>query len=159
MTVAPAVVRRAQVRPPLHHPTRDAHARLRGVEALVLAPAARVLRNAAGLHDLVGMPCAVPVGGPLPHVADHAAEAVAVYWEGLDGRGALEPVFEEVLPGKLTLPGVRHVPAARSELRTPAVLGAVEPATRGMLPLGLGRQDLAGPARVRLDVGEGDVHH
>ena len=77
-TIAPAIVGRAQVRAALDHLARNPDLRLAGVVALLLAPAARILRDAA-------RPCRVglvlggePVGGPFPDVADHVVEAVAV---------------------------------------------------------------------------------
>jgi hypothetical protein len=50
--------------------------------------------------------------GPLPHVANHVEKAVAVRRKGLDRRGAFEAVLCKILPGKLPLPGIRHVTAA-----------------------------------------------
>src|SRR5262249_44227973 len=149
-TVAPAVVRRAQVRATLHHPPRDADPRLGGIVALVLAPAARVLRSAAGLHGLLGMPRPVPVARPLPDVADHVLEAVAIGREGIDRGPALETILEQVLPGELPLPGIRHVPAAGGELLAPGIFRAVQAAAGSVLPLGLGGQDLASPAGIPL---------
>ena len=59
---------------------------------------------------------------------------------------------------EFALPGVGHVLAAGRELVAPGELRAVEPAARGELPFGFGRQLLAGPVRVGLGVAIGDVH-
>ena len=48
--------------------------------------------------------------------------------------------------------------AAGRELVAPGKLGAVEPAARGELPFGLGRQVLAGPFGVGQRVGERHMH-
>ena len=91
----------------------------------------------------------VEVGRPLPDVAGHVEQAVAVGREGLDRRGALVPIGPQVLPRELALPGVGHHPALGRELVAPGVDGAVQPAAGGELPLGFGRQRLAGPRGVR----------
>ncbi len=57
------------------------------------------------------------------------------------------------------MPGIGHGSAIRLAGVAPGKLGAVEPAARGELPLGLGRQLLAGPRRVGLGVAIGDVDH
>ena len=92
------------------------------------------------------------VGGPLPDVSGHVEEAVTVDRERADGRGTLEAVGGEVLPGEFALPGVGHHPAAGRELVPPYESGALEPTARRELPLGLGRQRLAGPGGVGLHV-------
>src|SRR6516164_7797914 len=77
-TVAAAVIGRTQVRAALQHLARDADVRLAAVVAALLRRAAWILRRAAGAYrrDLVAD--AVPVGGPLPDVADHVVEPVTV---------------------------------------------------------------------------------
>src|SRR6266581_5288660 len=78
-TVAEAVVRGAEVRAALDHLARDAELRLVRVVALGLRDDARVDgRAAAGLDDLVGAGGDVPVARPLPDVARHVVEPVAV---------------------------------------------------------------------------------
>src|SRR3954468_4369072 len=125
-SVAQAVARRAQVRSALDHPPRDGGVGSRG--------AARGWGG--GLVEAVR--------GPLPHVAGHVEEAVAVGREGAGGRSAFVAVEREVLPRKLALPGVRHGPAVRERLMAPGVGRALESSARGVLPLGLGRENLAG---------------
>src|SRR5262245_13299670 len=99
----------------------------------------------------------VPVGRPFPDVPGHVVEVVAVRWEASDRRRALVAVELRVLPGELALPAVRHRLAVREVLVAPGERRAVEPAARGVLPLGLGRQLLARPRRVRLGVLTRDV--
>src|SRR5689334_20541960 len=69
--VAPAVVRRAEMRAALQHLARNADIGLAGVVALLRARPAGILRNAAGLRRIRRMLRRIPIGGPLPHVADH----------------------------------------------------------------------------------------
>ena len=64
-----------------------------GVVAAFLAPAARILRNAASLRRVGFVLWRVPVGGPFPDVADHVVEAVAVRRERSHRRGAFEAVL------------------------------------------------------------------
>ena len=156
--VAPAVVRRAQVRAAFDDLAGNLDVGGRRVVAALLASAARILRNAASLRRVGFVPGRVPVGGPFPDVADHVVEAVAVRRERRDRRGAFEAVLVMVLARKFALPGVGHVLAAGRELVAPGVVGAVEPAARREFPFGFGRQLLAGPARVSERVGERHVH-
>ena len=141
-TVAQAVVRRAEVRAALDHLAREAFAvprRWRAARFLVL-----------GRRE--------PVARPLPDVAAHVVEPVAVRREAADRRGALEAVLLQVLPRELALPGVRHRPAVREVLVAPGEGRPVEAAAGGVLPLGLGRKLLARPGRVGLRVLVGDLH-
>src|SRR5262245_28378938 len=135
--VAPAIVGRAQVRSALEHLPGNPDIRLARIVALRLAPAARVVGNAARAERLGLVLGPVPVGGPFPHVADHVVDAVSVWREGVDRRRALIAVGEEILPRKLALPGVRHVPAPGRQLVAPCELDALEPAARGVLPFRL----------------------
>src|ERR1700710_2099960 len=112
---------------------------------------ARVLWDAASLQR-IRLVLGVPVGGPLPHVADHVGDIVAVRWKCPDRRGALVAVGGEILMREITLPGVGHLPATRCQLATPGKWSAIEPTTGGKLPLGLGWQLFARPLRVSLCV-------
>jgi hypothetical protein len=58
---------------------------------------------------------------------------------------------------KGALPGVGHTTAARRELAAPRELGLIKSAARGVLPLGLRRQLLAGPGGVGFGVPVGDM--
>ena len=89
----------------------------RGSKLRVALAAARIVERAAGLLDLAVV--LVPVGGPLPDVAGHVVEAVAVGRKRADRRRPLVAVLEQVLPGELALPGVGHRLAARRELVAP----------------------------------------
>ena len=156
--VAAAVVRRAKVRAAFDDLARNPDLRLVRVVARGLGAAARVLRNAAGLRRVGFVLRRIEIGGPFPDIADHVVDAVAVRRKCGHRRSALEAVLVVVLVRKLALPGVRHVLAARRELVAPREFRAVEPAARGELPLGFGRQFLAGPLRVSLRIGEGHMH-
>src|SRR5215831_7590408 len=133
-TVAAAVIGRAQVRAALQYLARDADVRLAAVVAAFLRRPARILRRAAGpgCGDL--MLRAIPVGGPLPDVANHVVEPVAVRWIRRDGRSARITVSARVLVWKIPLPGVGHVPVLRSELIAPREFRAIEAPTCRELP-------------------------
>src|SRR6478736_3929663 len=109
--VASAVVRRAQMRAAFDDLLWNLHVGRSGVVAVVLAPAARVLRNAAGLWGVGFVPRRVPVGRPLPDVADHVVKSVTVWRKCADRRRALEAVRIGVLVREFTLPGICHVTA------------------------------------------------
>src|SRR6516164_3529439 len=158
-TITPAVIRGAQMRPALQYLPWDADVRLAAVVATLLRSAARILGRATrtGRGDLVTR--AVPVRRPLPDVADHVVETVAVRRIGRYGRGTCIAVGARVLVRKFSLPGVRHVPLLRREFIAPGEFRTIEPAARSKLPLRLGRQLLAGPVGVGLGVAIGDVHH
>src|SRR5262249_22462109 len=132
---------------------------LAGVVAAVFAAAARIARRAAWVRGIDLVLRREPVGGPLPGVADHVVHAIAVARKRAHRRRAREAVALEVLVGELALPSVGLVLAARRELVAPGVLGAVEPAARGVLPLSLGGQLLAGPLPIGQHVLVGHVHH
>ena len=156
--VAAAVVRRAEMRAALEHLARNFDVGLAGIVARVLAAAARIFRNAAGLRRIGFVLRRVPVGGPFPDIADHVVQAVAVRRKRRHRRGALVAVLVEILARKFALPGVGHVLAAGREFIAPGELGAVEAAARGKLPFGFGRQVLAGPSRIGQRIGIRDVH-
>src|SRR6188508_2393617 len=95
--VAAAVVRRAQMRAALDDLAGNPDLRLAGVVAVLLEPAARIFRDAAGLRRIRLVLLRIPVGGPLPDVADHVVHAVAVRRERGHRRGALETIVVVVL--------------------------------------------------------------
>src|SRR6476661_7286525 len=76
--VASAVIRRAQMRAAFDDLLWNLHVGRSGVVAVVLPPAARVLRNAAGLRRIRLMLWRIPVGRPFPDVADHVVEAIPI---------------------------------------------------------------------------------
>jgi hypothetical protein len=155
--VAEAVVRRAEMRAALDHPTWDVLAGLARVVARFGRGDARVGRDAARAHDLVRMARDVPVGRPLPDVPGDVVEPVPVRREAAYRGRPLVPVELRVLPGKLALPAVRHCLPVGEVLVSPGERGTVEPAARGKLPFGLGRKLLARPTGVRIGVLVGDV--
>ena len=157
--IAPAIVGRAEMRAALQHLARDAHGGLARVVARFQRAAARILRHAAGLGRVGGVPGRIPVGRPFPDIADHVVHAVAVGREGAHRRGAGEAVGHFVVAREVALPGVGHVLAGGREFLAPGELCAVEAAARGKFPLGLGRQLLAGPFGIGLGVLVGDLHH
>src|SRR5687767_12831382 len=77
-TVAPAVVGRAEMRAPLQNLARNRNLRRVWVVADVGTRAARVHRDAARLWGVSRMSWLIPIAGPLPHVADHVMQSVAV---------------------------------------------------------------------------------
>jgi hypothetical protein len=99
-----------------------------------------------------------PVGGPLPDIADHLVQTVAVRRVSADGGGTAVPVVQRVLGGEGALPDVAEVLAVGGELVAPGIAGLVEPAAGGALPLSLGRQASAGPGAERYRVRPRDVH-
>src|SRR5262245_24070514 len=110
--------------------------------------AARVLGDAAWLCRIGGMARVEPVGGPLPHVADHVMKPVPVGGKGGHWRRSLIAVCGEILPGEATLPEVGHELSSWDELVAPGKLSAIATAPRGVLPFGFARQVFAGPARI-----------
>src|SRR4051794_33034990 len=119
-----AIVRRAKVRAALNHLAWDPDVRETAVVTVLLAAAARVLWNAASLRRVGRMPGRVPVGRPLPDVADHVVEAVAVGRVGGYRGGALIAVAGQVLLRENALPCIGQVAAAGCEFTAPRVFGA-----------------------------------
>ena len=155
--VTAAIVRGAQVRAAFDHLARDLD--VRRVVARGLGPTARVLRDAAGFGCVGLVLWRIPVGRPLPHVADHVVDAVAVRWERRHRRGSFVAVERKILVRKTALPGVGHVLAAGRELVTPRKLGAVKTATRGELPFRFRRQLLSDPPGIGFGIAVRDVNH
>ena len=118
----------------------------------VAAGATSLLTGARGPSAL-GVARGEVLARPLPDVPGHVDQAVAVRGELADRGGALVAVEQVVLHGEVALPGVGHHPSPRGELVSPGEHGAVETAAGRELPLGLGRQLLAGPGGVRQRVG------
>ena len=95
---------------------------------------------------------------PLPDIADHVVDAVAIRRERLDRRRALITIERLVLVRKRPLPGVGHLFSRGRQFIAPGEFRPLETAARRVLPLGLGRQFLARPTRVSLRVAIGDMH-
>src|SRR5258705_8322152 len=90
--VATAIIRRAQMRAAFQNFPGNSDLRLAGIEAPLLAAAARILGNTARLRRVRFMLLRVPVGRPLPDISDHVVNAVAVRRKGRDRRGAIKTV-------------------------------------------------------------------
>src|SRR5688500_7324603 len=99
----------------------------------------------------------IPIGGPLPGVANHVVETVAVWWKGTDRGGPLEAIEREILDWEFALPVVGEHFSFRRELVAPGEVLSYEAAARGEFPFGFGRNCLAGPLGVGLDILPGDV--
>src|SRR5580704_3407836 len=136
--IAAAVIRRAQMRAAFDYFAGDFDLRLAGGVALRLAAAARIFRNATRLRRVGLVLLRVPIGGPLPDIADHVVDAVAVGRKRRYGRRAIETVLAAVLVREIALPVIGVVFPAGRELVAPGELGALEAAARGEFPFGLG---------------------
>src|SRR5437868_4793904 len=91
---------------------------------------------------------AEPVGAPLPGVAAHVVEAEAVRRERINGGGAVVAVIERVVRWERAVPDVASLLAAGRQVIPPRIALLFEAAARGVLPLRLRRQALAGPRAV-----------
>src|SRR5262249_41485769 len=135
--VAQAVARSAEVRAALDHPAGDVRPRATDVVARLRCLDARVARwRAARARGRVS-PCAarrVVVAGPLPDVAGHVEQPVAVRGEQSDGCRAAPSLRAGVAPRKAALPEIRHQLAAGRLLVAPGENCELESASRGILP-------------------------
>src|SRR5258705_9458061 len=127
------------MRTALQHLARDAHWCAR-IVARLLRRAARIRRNAARFLRFFGMARLVPILRPLPGVADHVEEAVAIRRKRTDRRGALVAVLDEILVRKPALPEIRERLAGWHQDVAPGVVRILETAARGELPFGFGPQ-------------------
>src|SRR5262245_2329639 len=118
--VAPAVVRRAQVRAALEDLPWNLD-RLTRIVAAFLAWPSRVAGNTARFDLVRRMRRTIPVGRPLPDVADQIEQTVPVRRKHADGRGAFVAIGRQILPRECALPGVRHVPIAWPKLVAPGI--------------------------------------
>src|SRR5947209_15177157 len=109
---------------------------------------AGLARHATGFLEVFGARRSEGARGPLPYVADHVVEPIAICGKGIDRRGALVSIYLEVLPGESALPGVGHCPPLRSKCFTPRVSRAVETAARCEFPFRFDRQLLSSPGCV-----------
>ena len=116
----------------------------------------RMRRAGAGQISVVRRPRG---SGPLPDIADHVEESVAVGRVGRDRRRAVVAVRILAPPRERALPGVGHDGSLWCQLIAPRVVRTDQATARRVLPLGLGRQILAGPGGVRHGVLPADVHH
>src|SRR4051794_38539970 len=93
-----------------------------------------------------------PVGRPLPDIADHVEQAVAVGGKGANWGGSRVAVERQVLMREGSLPGVGHVASIGRQFIAPGKLGAVETAARSIFPFGFRRQRLTRPGGVSLGI-------
>jgi hypothetical protein len=110
--------------------------------------ALRVSRDVACRGKLFEIIGAIPVAAPLPDVASHVVEAVAVRRESAHRRSAREAILTGVLDREYSLVGVRHELPVRLEFIAPRIELAAQASSRGKLPRGFRRQSLARPFRV-----------
>ncbi len=94
-----------------------------------------------------------PVAAPLPDVAGHVVQAVAVGRERLHRRRALVSIFRRIFIREVALEVVALRMVFVERFVAPDVLLAFQAAARRALPLGLGRQAFAGP----FGIGDGVV--
>ena len=137
--VTATVIRRAQMRAAFDDLARYLGRRLAWVVTSFRRAAARVFRDAAWLWRIglvLGRP---PISGPLPDVADHVVNAVAVRRKRRHRRGTIEPVLAAIFVREISLPGIRHMSPAGREFFTPGELGAIKTTPGGIFPFGLGR--------------------
>ena len=156
--VAAAVIRCAQMRAAFDDFARDFALRLQRVVASFLVSAARVYRNAARLRRIGLVLVGPPISGPLPDVADHVVNAIAVRRKAGTGEVRSKPSSHD-FRAESSLPGIGHMPAAGSEFVAPGEFGAVNAATGGEFLFGFGRQLLACPPRVGECIAKRHMHH
>ena len=137
--VAPAIIRRAQMRAALDDLARDFDVGLTGIVAAALTGTARVFRNAAGFGRISFVFRRIPVGRPFPDIPDHVVEAISVGRECCDRGSAFKSVARQILARKIALPGVRHMVASGRQLIPPREFGVVKAAARREFPFGFSR--------------------
>src|SRR5277367_1423279 len=96
-SIASAVVGRAEMGAAFQYLARDADGGLARVVARFHRAAARILRHTAGLAGIAFVPRRIPVGRPLPDIADHVVDAIGVGREGADRRGARPAIGSQIL--------------------------------------------------------------
>lgn len=126
--VTPAIVRRAKMRTALQDPAADANFRLPRIVARLRIAAARVARDAAGMSCELGVTRRPVVCRPLPYVADHVIEAVAVCRERPDGAGAFGTLKLRRSHGN-PLPDACHRHGLGLQLVTPGIFCVVQSTT------------------------------
>ena len=89
---------------------------------------------------------------PFPDVSRQVIEPVSVGRKLLDRTMASIAVQRAILLGKGALPEVSLVYPVRGEFVAPGVRGSLEPASRRVLELGLGRQTRSSPLAVGVRV-------
>src|SRR3954453_13629452 len=100
----------------------------------------------------------IPVARPLPHVADHVVEPVAVRREASDRRRAGMTVLIAVVYREETLPGIRDRLAV-GIVSARIIILTVAAAARGELPLRFGRKFVSSPMRIGKRILVGNMHN
>ena len=156
--IAPAIVRRTEVRAALEHLARDPDlAAALGRNCASSCPPRGLAGHTAGFwRSPRGAGGTSPWSTPRRCRSCPAARSRSA--ETRPPATCLRSRRYGVLPRKLALPGVGHMPASGLEVVAPGVLRAIQTAAGGELPLRFGRQFLARPLRVRVHVRPGDVH-
>src|SRR5262249_12971645 len=144
------------MRAAFHDFARDLDRWLVRIVSFVSFSAPRIEARAAGLLNLLVL--LIPVSGPLPNVAGHVVEPVAVRWKRSHRRRSLETILFEILPGKFALPGVGHVLAIRCKRIAPDEFRSVQSTTRGELPFSFRWQFFTDPFRIGFNILVGNVH-
>ena len=158
-TIAPAIVRRAEVRAALQHLARNPDLRLARVVALLLR---RRRADSCGMqHALVSRRPGCAGGTSRSSIPRRCRSCRTARSRSAGTRRPATCLRSRRARSSAT--GSRPARCSpcgdrRAELVAPGVRGAVEPAARGELPLGFGRQLLAGPSRIGFGVAVGDVH-
>src|SRR5262245_29113676 len=96
------------MRPALEDFTWNLYLRLTQIVAFAFFCAARIARNTTGLLLFFRVLRFIPICGPLPDVADHVIDSMAVRRICTNGRCSFVSVFTSVLPWKFALPEIRH---------------------------------------------------
>src|SRR5438309_9722027 len=115
-TVAAAVIRRAQMRAAFDDLAGYLGRRQTGVVAVFLAPTAWILWDATSLLCIWRVLGGPPVGSPLPDIADHVVDAVAIGRVSHHRRRALVSVLAFIFVREISLPGIGAMLSARREL-------------------------------------------
>src|SRR5579883_2154168 len=157
-TIAPAVIRRAQMRSTLQNFAGNLDP-LDRIVAAFFRTAPWISRHAAGFHLFMGMLRAEPVCGPFPNVADHVDQAVTVRRKTPYRRGPLIAVRAKILPWEFSLPEICHHLTAWRQLIAPGELCLVDAASRSELPFCFRRNFFPSPFCIRAHTTPRELPH
>ena len=102
----------------------------------------------AGRIEFRGMAVVVrrkPIGHPLPDVAAHFIETIAIGGVGFDRSKTMKAILGGVTIGEIALPDVALPFSAGLHFRTPDISLLFKPSTCGVFPLRFGGQTFPGP--------------
>src|ERR1700723_2888974 len=140
--IATTVVGCAEMRTALKNFAWDLDVRLTSVVARGFGAASWIFRNAARLRRVGIMLLRIPIGSPLPDIADHVEKTEIVRRKCSDRGGARVSIAGQIFARKCALPDVCHVLAARCEFVSPCEFRPIKPAARCKFPFCFGRQFL-----------------